>query len=173
MTRWTMVADLERILRETGFADLMLLEFDGRRRHANLMKAIRRARQSTEDFATFGRSLLEFRERELRESEAPIAAEDDDVVKIMTIHAAKGLEFPLTVVADLGAARPRARATLLRASDGAFSFRLRGDGESEEPPGFAELKAWEQADARSRQPAHVRLRRFACPPLFRLNVNFR
>ncbi|MFI5402506.1 MAG: PD-(D/E)XK nuclease family protein, partial [Planctomycetota bacterium] len=135
---------VETILRETRFAELMLLELDGRRRYANLMKALRRARQTTEDFATFGRSLLEFRERELRESEAPVAAEDDDAVKIMTIHAAKGLEFPLTVVADLSAGKPRGRGPILRASDGSFSFRLRGDGESVEAPGYAELKAWDQ-----------------------------
>ncbi|MFQ5599249.1 MAG: Glu/Leu/Phe/Val dehydrogenase dimerization domain-containing protein, partial [Candidatus Krumholzibacteriia bacterium] len=38
---------------------------------------------------------------ELRESAAPIAAETDDADKIMTVHAAKGLEFPLVAVADL------------------------------------------------------------------------
>jgi len=145
---------VEAILRETGFAELMLLEFDGRRRHANLMKALRRARQTQEDFATFGRSLLEFRERELRESEAPVAAEDDDVVKIMTIHAAKGLEFPLVVVADLTAGKRGGKGPILRASDGAFSFRLRGDQESEEPPGYAELKAW---DARQDAAEETRL----------------
>jgi ATP-dependent helicase/nuclease subunit A len=133
---------VETILRETLFPELMLLEPDGRRRHANLMKALRRARQTTEDFATFGRSLLEFRERELRESEAPVAAEDDDVVKIMTIHAAKGLEFPLVVVGDL-AWRPGSRRTPpFRAADGAFSFKLRDLGE---PPGYGELKGWEDA----------------------------
>ena len=74
------------------------------------MKALRQARRTSEDFMTFARSLLEFRERELRESEAPIAAETDEAVKIMTIHAAKGLEFPLVAVADLAAGNIKAGA---------------------------------------------------------------
>jgi len=134
---------VETILRETRFAEQMLTEPDGRRRHANLMKALRRARQTAESYASFGRSLLEFRERELRESEAPVAAEDDDVLKVMTIHAAKGLEFPLVVVGDLTWRPGGRRGPPFRASDGAFSFKLRDDGENVAPPGYAELNAWE------------------------------
>lgn len=37
----------------------------------------------------------------------------------------------------------------------------------------AELSAWQDADVQPHQPVHIRLRRFTCPPLFRLNVNIR
>jgi ATP-dependent helicase/nuclease subunit A len=134
---------VEAILRETRCADLMLLEPDGRRRHANLMKALRRARQVREDPVVYARSLLDYRERELRESEAPIAAETDEAVKVMTVHAAKGLEFPLVAVADLTAALPRGGDRILR-SDAVFGFRLRGEDGPIDPPGLAALKDWDR-----------------------------
>jgi ATP-dependent helicase/nuclease subunit A len=134
---------VESVLEETRFADLLLLEPDGRRRHANLHKALRRARTCRQDPESYARSLLEFRERERRESEAPIASESDEVVKIMTVHAAKGLEFPLVAVADLTAKRRASGGPLLHPG-GVFGFRLReGDGRIE-PPGLARLKEWDK-----------------------------
>ena len=37
-----------------------------------------------------------------RESEAPVEGEALDAVRLMTIHRAKGLEFEIVCVADLG-----------------------------------------------------------------------
>ena len=61
---------------------------------------------------------------EAREGEAPLESEGLDAVRLMTIHRAKGLEFPVVCVADLGrpgvgraraaADRPRRRASGLR-----------------------------------------------------------
>jgi len=134
---------VECILEETRCADRMLLERNGRRRHANLMKALRRARQGRDDPVEYARALLDFRERELRESDAPIAAETDEAVKIMTVHAAKGLEFPLVAVADLAAGIPRGGDCILR-PDGVFSFRLWGHDGPIDPPGLQALKEWDR-----------------------------
>jgi len=142
---------VERILRETRFAELLLAEADGRRRHANLKKALRRARACAEDPATFARELLEFRERERRESEAAIASERDEAVKVMTVHAAKGLEFPLVAVADLSARRRQGGGPILR-PDGTFGFRL--DAEELAPPGLAPLL---EAEAREESDEALRL----------------
>ncbi len=150
--RWRALAQVrdtgdlvEAILEETRVHDLMLLEPDGRRRHANLRKAVRRARGGHEDTVSYARALLDFRERERRESEAPIAAESDDAVKVMTVHASKGLEFPLVAVADLTALRRGGGPGPILHPDGRFGFRLRGDDESIEPPGFHEIKEWNGA----------------------------
>ncbi|HEY0520639.1 MAG TPA: UvrD-helicase domain-containing protein [Ilumatobacteraceae bacterium] len=50
--------------------------------------------------------------------------EGEDSLRIMTVHAAKGLEFPITVVAGLGGADAPNASTGLRWHEGAPSVRL-------------------------------------------------
>jgi len=135
---------VETILHETRFAELSLVEPDGRRRHANLQKALHRARDFPDDPVAYARSLLEFRDREMRESEAPVASEADQAVRIMTVHAAKGLEWPVVAVGDLGAAAHARGRPILR-PDGLFGVRIRAaDEETAKPPGFEELTEWDK-----------------------------
>ena len=77
----------------------------GEQRQANLVELHERARQ----FGTFRRQglgrFLVFLERLRAESDlgqASVASEADDVVRIMSIHKSKGLEFPVVIVPDLG-----------------------------------------------------------------------
>ena len=96
---------LEEFIERTGYDAILLTEFLGRRQLANLQKLIDTAR----GFDASGLlTLAEFVER-LRESVAEqtheeLAAthpETSDVVRLMTIHQSKGLEFPVVVVADM------------------------------------------------------------------------
>jgi ATP-dependent helicase/nuclease subunit A len=50
----------------------------------------------------FLRWMEDLQAREAREGEAPAGAPDAGAVQLMSVHAAKGLEFPVVVVADLG-----------------------------------------------------------------------
>jgi ATP-dependent exoDNAse (exonuclease V) beta subunit len=97
---------VDRAVTETGYDLSLLMRDGGRRRMANVRKLMRLARDYE---AAEGRDLRGFldwarSEGELsrREAEATIQAEDHDGVRIMTIHGAKGLEFPVVAVADLG-----------------------------------------------------------------------
>ena len=80
--------------------------------------------------------------RDSLDSRDPQAALDaDDAVRLLTIHAAKGLEFPIVFIAEAGdaLARGNARTILWRAEDG-ISLTLENDPESGETsrrrPGF-------------------------------------
>ncbi|HZG75275.1 MAG TPA: helicase-exonuclease AddAB subunit AddA, partial [Paenibacillus sp.] len=95
-----------RLYRDTGYFDFVGGLPGGATRQANLRALYDRARQYE---ATSFRGLfrfLRFIER-LRESGADLAparalGETEDVVRIMSIHKSKGLEFPVVFVAGLG-----------------------------------------------------------------------
>jgi ATP-dependent helicase/nuclease subunit A len=73
---------------------------------ANLQKAARLAAEfeltTPADPAAFLRYLDERETYVRKEAVAGIAVEGGEAVRVMTVHAAKGLEFPIVAVADLG-----------------------------------------------------------------------
>jgi ATP-dependent helicase/nuclease subunit A len=90
----------------TGYDGVLVAEFLGERKLANLRKLIDQARQfdrsalfTLSDFIT---QLAEFVADQPKEALAATHPESTDVVKLLTIHMAKGLEFPLVAVPDLG-----------------------------------------------------------------------
>ena len=128
---------LDRVLARTGY-DLTLLRMEGgARRMANVRKLMRLAREHE---AQHGRDVRGFvdlvgrlvaaatdpRASEDRESEAPVEGEALDAVRLMTIHRAKGLEFPVVCVADLGRESPSAGRDIVRVGrDGRVGIRLK------------------------------------------------
>jgi ATP-dependent helicase/nuclease subunit A len=98
---------LGRVFADSGYDAGTQFEFLGDRKLANLWKLLDLAR-------TFDRSglfgLAEFIGRlgdlvrsQPREEQAATQPESADVVRLMTIHQAKGLEFPVVFVADVAA----------------------------------------------------------------------
>src|SRR5262249_53935293 len=64
------------------------------------------------------------RERSLT-APAQIVAEREDVVRIMTVHQAKGLEFPVVFVPECGAAERDVAAAVVYDREAGLGFRLR------------------------------------------------
>ncbi len=145
---------LERAIAATGYDLAVLARPGGDRRLANLRKLMRLAREFER---AEGRDLRGFLAdaaardlAEAREGEAALESEGLDAVRLMTIHRAKGLEFPVVCVADLGRKAGGMRSPLLVGRDGAPGLRLYalGGGDSVPTPAWERLaEAEAQADA--------------------------
>ncbi|MCA9619378.1 MAG: UvrD-helicase domain-containing protein [Myxococcales bacterium] len=97
---------------------------------ANVMRAMDEARRFEHRGATSFRAFLEHLDGQARSgtgAEAPVVEEGTDGVRIMTVHGAKGLEFPVVVLCDM--AKPRASkrpSRYLDASRRLWAFPLAG-----------------------------------------------
>src|SRR5262249_12684715 len=114
LDRWRSLKDrlpiarlLGEVFADSGYDAALQVEFLGERKLANLWKLLDLAR-------TFDRSglfgLAEFIQRlgdlvkaQPREEQAATQPENADVIRLMSIHQAKGLEFPVVVLPDLDA----------------------------------------------------------------------
>jgi ATP-dependent helicase/nuclease subunit A len=126
--RLSIASLIEDILAETHYDSRVLTFPDGSQCYANLRKFI----ELTRDFEGRGvlglpqflRAIRELQVTETRESEAPTDVERGDVVKILTIHKAKGLEFPVVVLADLGRGRKNHPPDILFSRRGGLGLRV-------------------------------------------------
>jgi hypothetical protein len=145
---------LDELLRravEASDYDLHVLRLPGgARRLANVHKLLRLAAEHERDHGRDVRGLVDRATAELeadaRETDAPVELGDAKAVRLMTVHAAKGLEFPVVAVADLGRRRSTdAPALLVR--DGRLGLRLAHlDGSSEPALAHDALKAERRAE---------------------------
>ena len=119
--RRSLEAVIEEAVTASGYDRAVLALPGGRRRLANVRKLMRLARafegEEGRDLRGFVDFLSEQERLEAREGEAGLAVEEVDAVRLMTVHAAKGLEFPVVCLADLGR-RGRADDSALRVADG-------------------------------------------------------
>ncbi len=136
-TRIGLEALCERVVSEHDYDLAVLARWDGTRRFANLRKLGRLARDYEAvrgaDIEGFVRFVREQDALGARELEAVAEEEGGGAVRLLTIHAAKGLEFNVVIVADAGrdVGGPRGPDEIVALSDGRFGFRMvhptRGD----------------------------------------------
>ncbi len=99
---------LRQIYRETGILSYVLALPSGRRREANLRALLTKAANfentSYHGIFHFIRYVDKLRKYEADEGEQNTSGENDNVVRLMTIHKSKGLEFPIVFLS--GASKP-------------------------------------------------------------------
>lgn len=124
---------LEELYRLTGVRNMLAKEKTDRA-WMNLDKLLSDARHSgIASVSEFLKQIGRIEDSGAREGEAP--ADNEGAVQIMTIHQAKGLEFPITIVGSSNAGMGSHRSLYLFAPDDSVLFRS-----SPETPRFTMVK---------------------------------
>ncbi len=100
-------------------------------------------------FGRFSRWLRRMASSDAKEEESPTFEERDDVVRLLTIHKAKGLEFPVVILINLvGGERFRDRFIW---TGGKLEVRLANSGGRDplQTAGFEDAKDWEKKRQRA------------------------
>ena len=118
---------LRTTLDRTGYEAALALSDrergSGGRQLSNVHKFLGLARQDgSANLSQFLSGLADLRASEAREGEGLADAPESGAVQLMSIHAAKGLEFPVVVVADLGRKPGRAGSPERVMHDPAFGL---------------------------------------------------
>ncbi len=102
-------AFLRRALERTHFEPVLMGQYQGLQKVSNLRKlaaaADNFARRAPAGLRGFVQYLDDLRSGAAREGDANLQAEGGDAVVLLTVHKAKGLEFPIVFAADTGGVR--------------------------------------------------------------------
>ncbi|HQL60097.1 MAG TPA: UvrD-helicase domain-containing protein [Methanoculleus sp.] len=135
---------IRRVIDESGITVIFGGTAGGEQAVANIEKLIAIARASSVTLADLVEELGRSIDDGEREGDAPLDLTSSDAVSIMTVHAAKGLEFPVVVVPDL-AETPRAGGATIMVEGGLrLGVRIPNpahDYEREDTPILQVLKA--------------------------------
>jgi ATP-dependent helicase/nuclease subunit A len=95
---------VRELLRETNFLEFSLMRPHGEQRVLNINKILQKARRfesAQVSYRQFARWIGEQEAASSAEAESPLVEEDEDAVRLLTVHKAKGLQFPVVILANL------------------------------------------------------------------------
>lgn len=172
LTSWRELKDrlpiaqlLNRVASDSGYDAALQYENLGDRKLANLWKLIDQARvfDAAGGFTLddFERKLEELVAAQPREEQAATQPAESNVVRIMSIHQAKGLEFPVVFLPDF-AGKTRTGVDPLVVCDAAFGCLAAPPNEEPEPfPKFAR-KLYRERESHFEKAEELRVLYVAC-----------
>lgn len=126
---------LYRILRDTKYDVVLLSGKNGKQRSRNLWKLVHLAgAHENLSAGQFAARLSLMREYNVKQADAPL--ETHDVVKLMTIHRSKGLEFPIVILPSLSSNVYTVRSKLLLHRHYGIALNTRREKDEKEPSWF-------------------------------------
>lgn len=151
---------VEFVLRESRLLDAQFAHgTHGDDRAANLLMLVHRAADFVEaaddSLRPFVQWLAQRRDQDLSEAESATSEHVDNVVRVLTIHQAKGLEFPIVIVPKLGdGTRDTTRITVDRERD-TFEIQVGPKPKGFHTAGFEPEREAAYAEAESRRLLYV------------------
>lgn len=142
-------AVVEAVIRERRLFELAFAHSRPRERWQRLRFVLDQARAFAEAGGSTLRQFIDWAELQAEEGtrvvETVVPEPDDDAVRVMTIHASKGLEFPIVVLAGLNVTPVQGRGgvQVLWNPDGRPEVRIGPENARFETPGFEPLAAVE------------------------------
>ena len=106
ISAYTPVYELISLIIDSGYGAIVSAMPGGRQRMANLnmllKKAVDYGKTSYKGLFHFNRYIEALQRYDIDFGEASLLSENDDTVRIMSIHKSKGLEFPVCILAGMG-----------------------------------------------------------------------
>ena len=148
-------AYVDLVLRETHLLEIQLAR-GAAGRAANLQIIVQRAADfaanEVDSLRPFVRWLSSQSRADLAEAESPVTEVDDDVVRLLTIHQAKGLEFPVVILAKMAAADNRERQiSVVNRDTGRIDFQIGPSEGRFQTPGYEAARTRQEVYARAEE----------------------
>ena len=126
---------IEQFIRERSMVHMAFARRRPRERLRRLRFVVEQARRFVRSEGGSLRGFLDWMDRQVEEGaqtvEVPVPESDEDCVRVMTVHAAKGLEFPIVILTGLGSkASHRAHPVIVDRSSGRIEVRVKALGQA-------------------------------------------